>query len=281
MQTLTFANQKGGVGKSANACILVHSLVQHHGKRVLAIDLDHQRNFSKPIGLSGKAVVASVCSHQLLEQPWENLLAQGANIGEGQLVLISAALDADKLLLLERQGERHNAFATNFRNFIRSQAKHFDACVIDTNPNPDIRVTCALVASNSVVSPITLTQEAIDGIGGLLHHPRVGIEKMQATLNPRLELIGLLPSLVELTPFQKGNLVDIGKMYASRMIRTKSPTRPWAYIPRRSAIAEAQSSGELLWEMEKTAGRDTWREIEPAITALVEGMKIEQRQVNP
>jgi chromosome partitioning protein len=279
MQTTTFANQKGGVGKTADACILAHSLVQHREKRVLAIDLDHQGNFSKPIRASGKAVVAPMFSSQLLEQPWEKLKAKGAIIPEGQLVLIPS--DADKLMLLERQGARHSEFATNFRNFILSQAKDFDACIIDTNPNPDIRLISALVASDFVISPIQLNQEAIDGIGGLLNHPRVGIQKIRATLNPRLELIGLLPSLVEPTPFQRRNLTDIVALHASKMIRTKDPARPWAYIPKRSAIAEAQSSGELLWEMKKTAGRDTWREIEPAIAALVEAMKLDQRQAKP
>jgi hypothetical protein len=39
-----------------------------------------------------------------------------------------------------------------------------------------------------VLSPIQLNQEAMDGVGALLNHPRVGIRKIKALLNPTLEL---------------------------------------------------------------------------------------------
>lgn len=49
------------------------------------------------------------------------------------------------------------------------------------------------------------------------------------------------------------------------MIRIGSGPGDLASIPKRSAIAEAQASGEVLWEMKKTAARDAWKEIEPSI----------------
>ena len=41
-----------------------------------------------------------------------------------------------------------------------------------------------------------------------------------------------------------------------------------ASMPRRSAIAESQAEGFVLWEMKKTAARDAWREIEPGLTFI-------------
>ena len=49
----------------------------------------------------------------------------------------------------------------------------------------------------------------MDGVHGLLNHDRVGVRKIKAVLNPRLQLIGLLPTMVEPTPFQKTNLVQV------------------------------------------------------------------------
>ena len=56
MKTLVLANQKGGVGKSAAATLLTHYFVRH-GHRVLAIDFDHQGNFSNPLVLSKRVCV--------------------------------------------------------------------------------------------------------------------------------------------------------------------------------------------------------------------------------
>ena len=63
---------------------------------------------------------------------------------------------------------------------------HFDVCVIDTHPNPDIRVIAALATADYVLSPLQLNQEAIDGVRALLHHQRVGFHKIRAMLNPKL-----------------------------------------------------------------------------------------------
>ena len=45
-----------------------------------------------------------------------------------------------------------------------------------------------------------------------------------------------------------------------------------ASIPKRSAIAEAQAEGLLLWEMKKTAARDAWAEIEPTLKRISENV---------
>jgi cellulose biosynthesis protein BcsQ len=192
MKTLVLANQKGGVGKSAVATLLAHYLAQH-GQRVLAIDLDHQGNFSKPLRLSGRAISAPITADLLLT-------TAVTTMPQGQLVLVPS----DRALLgLERQPTLHTPFARNLRAFLLAVDRHFDVCIVDTNPNPDIRVIAALASADFVLSPIQLNQEAMDGVSGLLNHERVGVRKIKAVLNPKLQLIGLLPTLVEPTPFQK------------------------------------------------------------------------------
>ena len=148
--------------------------------------------------------------------------------------------------------------------FLAAVDATFDVCVIDTNPNPDIRVIAALASADFVLSPIQLNQEAMDGVTGLLNHDRVGVRKIKAVLNPKLQLIGLLPTLVEPTPFQKANFLQIVQHYYPLLIRIGEGPGDFASMPRRSAIAEAQAQGEVLWEMKKTAARDAWHEIEPS-----------------
>jgi chromosome partitioning protein len=257
MKTLVLANQKGGVGKSAVATLLVHYFAQR-GQRVLAIDLDHQGNFSKPLRMSQRAAVAA-CTADLL------MTSIVGSVPEKPLVLVPSERT---LLGLERQPTMHTPFARAFRAFLARVDAQFDVCVIDTNPNPDIRVIAALASADFVLSPIQLNQEAMDGVSGLLNHDRVGLRKIKAVLNSKLSLIGLLPTLVEPTPFQKANFLQIVQQYHPLMIRIGDGPGGFASIPRRSSIAEAQAAGEVLWEMKKTAARDAWREIEPSLSRI-------------
>jgi chromosome partitioning protein len=257
MKTLVLANQKGGVGKSAAATLLTHYFVRH-GHRVLAIDFDHQGNFSNPLVLSKRVCVAAATA--------DRLLTDGrATVPQASLVLVPAA---DSLVLLERQPTMHTPFARNLRAFLRSVDSHFDVCVIDTHPNPDIRVIAALATADYLLSPLQLNQEAIDGVRALLHHQRVGYHKIKALLNSKQTLIGLLPMMVEPTPFQRANLTVIVRNYHSLLIKLGGGSEGYACIPKRSAIAEAQAEGQLLWEMKKTAARDAWTEIEPSLRCI-------------
>jgi len=263
VKTLVLANQKGGVGKSAVATLISHHLAQQ-GKRVLAIDFDHQGNFSKALRMSGRPAVAAVTADLLMT-------STAVPMPQKPFVLVQ---NSQLLLGLERQPDRHTPFAKCLRAFLEGVGKQFDACVIDTHPNPDIRVIAALASADLVLSPVQLTQEAFDGVTALLTHPRAGVRKIKEILNPKLELIGLLPSMVEQTPFQRENFKQVIASYLSLLVRTPGG---FACIPRRSVIAEAQSEGAVLWEMKKTAARDAWREIEASISTIADVVLADSR----
>lgn len=259
MRTVILANHKGGVGKSAVATLLAQYWHrQRH--RVLAIDLDHQGNFSSTLTLSKRARVASITADKLLT-------TSKVELTPDQFVLVPAS---DGLLGLERQPAQHTPFARNLRDFLKAVDEQFDVCVIDTQPNPDIRLIAAMATGDFVICPIQLNQEAIDGVRALLHHPRMGLHKIKSVLNPKLHCIGLLPTLVESTPFQRANFLTLVQKYYPMMIPLSDRPGDLASIPKRSAIAEAQAEGQLLWEMKKTAARDAWAEIEPSLKRITE-----------
>jgi chromosome partitioning protein len=259
MKTLVLCNQKGGVGKSAVATLLAHYFVRR-GQRVLAIDLDHQGNLSQPLRRSGLARVAPCGADALMTGP-------APALPDAPFVVVPS----DRALLgLERQPDRHTPFARHWRAFLAQVDGAFDVCVVDTNPNPDIRLIAALVSCDFVLSPIQLNQEAMDGVSALLNHERVGLRKIRATLNPRLSLIGLLPTMVESTPFQRANFLQVVQKYHPLMIRIGDGPGAFASMPRRSCIAEAQAAGEVLWHIKKTAARDAWREIEPGLQRIAD-----------
>ena len=257
MKTLVLANQKGGVGKSAVATLLAPHVAQQ-GQRVLAIDLDHQGNFSGSMRRSGRAQDAGITADRLFTE-------QVSVMPSANLVIVAGEAP---LSMLEMQSTNHTPFARNLRRFLAAMDQQFDVCVIDTNPSPDIRVIAALASADFVLSPIQLNQEAMEGVHGLLNHPRAGVRKIKAVLNPKLHLIGLLPTMVESTPFQRANFLQIAQRYHPLLIRIGDGPGAFASIPRRSSIAEAQAHGELLWEMKKTAARDASKEIDPTLRVL-------------
>ncbi|WP_424196641.1 ParA family protein (plasmid) [Ampullimonas aquatilis] len=265
MKKLVLANQKGGVGKSAIAVQFAYYLVKS-GLRVLFIDFDHQKNSTNPIIKSGKAELAPFSSSDLLQGAYP----RGYN-SQKPFLLIGGD---DNLSALERKPDSHNEYVSTLHNYLREVDREFDVCILDTNPNPDIRYAAALITSDFLLSPVMLNQEALDGIVGLLNHPRYGFIKIQKVMNKQLQLIGILPNLVEATPFQKENFKSLVKTYSSLLIMIDQSVNQFAFIPNRTAIPEAQASGEFIAEMKKTSARDAWRLVYPSFHAIAKKMQL-------
>lgn len=266
MKTVVYANQKGGVGKSAVLTQQAHHLSGIRKLRVLVMDFDHQRNSSKAIRLSGLATVSAVNSVTVLTSPTPPV------IEDADFVLIEGD---PALILMEKQGgAEHNKYVNNLHAFLASVSDRFDVCLIDTNPNPDIRQLSALCTADYVLSPIQLNQEAIDGIGDLLNHPVLGIRNIQASVNPNLKLIGILPNLVEPTPFQKNNFHDLATHFPGLLISMAPEAKGFAAIKKTTAIAEAQAAGVPVWKHPKTSGRTAWLEMKPVFDKLATIMEV-------
>ncbi len=264
MKTLVLANQKGGVGKSAIAVQLAYYFALKLEKRVLVIDFDHQRNSSKALRTGKLTEVANITSSQILTERIDS-----NNINQAQFVLLPGD---GNLIKMEKQAAEHNTFATNLYTFLTEIDDRFDVCIIDTNPNPDIRQLASLVVSNYVLSPLQLNQEAIDGIGDLLNHENIGIRKIQATINKKLDLIGILPNIVEPTPFQRDNFRDLSAAFARLLIPLENG---FAAIKKTTAVPEAQAAGLPVWQIEKTSARTAWAHMRPVFSKIASHMGVE------
>lgn len=275
MRTLALVNQKGGVGKSFVADQFSFHLLQRE-RRVLLLDLDHQGNSSAPLIRSGRAALAAFSAYDVFMGATAALPIAPFALVQGHTALSC----------LERQPGQHNTYVERLRQFLSAAAAQFDVCVIDTNPNPDIRYAAALICADCVLSPVQLNQEALDGIGALLYHSRYGVHKIKARINPKLELLGLLPNLVEATPFQRHNLVQLVSAHPQLMMRMPGAEPRYAFVPTRTAIAESQAAGVPLWDLRqavpaersgsvspasmplRTAARDAWRELRPVFEEI-------------
>jgi len=280
MRVLVLANRKGGVGTTATACQLLFYLSKQLGLRLLFIDFDHQGNSTRCLSKNSAVAPAGFSASALLQ-------GLGGALPGADCVLVGAD---DELSALERQPARHNDFVNALIAFLDAHAEAFDICIIDTNPNPDIRYAAALIAADFLLSPIELKQEAIDGIGALLNHGRYGVRRVKAALNPKLDFIGILPNMVEATPFQRANLRQLVTAYPSLLIPvTRDGAAGYAYIPNRTVIAEAQAAGVPLWQLRQSApaggnatpmplrsgAREAWREVRPSFAAIARRLGVD------
>ena len=265
MKTLVLANQKGGVGKSAVGTQLSYYLAKI-GIRVLYLDFDHQKHSTTPITLSNKAVLAAFSTTQILAG--EKLELPASNF-----VLVPADATLSKLDRVALQHEE--SFVANLKSYLEENNKNFDVCIVDTNPNPDVRYGAALRVADYVISPIQLNQEALSGVGMLLNDEAYGLNKLKETKNKKLVFLGLLPNIVEPTPFQRGNFEQLWRSHSSLLMLLDKEKNKFAMIAKRSSIAEAQAAGQALFEMNKTAAKEAWKEIKPVFDKIAELMKLE------
>jgi chromosome partitioning protein len=273
MKTVAVATQKGGVGKTFVCCQLGFHLPTLAAPTLL-LDLDQQLNASDSLARGGLVALAEFTMMDVFE-------GRARELPPGQLVMVPGH---PSLADMERQPERHNAFVNALQRFLTEVSGRFKICVMDTNPSPDVRYAAALATADFLLAPVQLNQEAIDGVATLLRHRRYGYDRIRQVLNPRLELIGILPNLVEGTPFQRANLQQLVINHPGLLIPVqRGDAMGYAYIPTRTAVAEAQAAGVPLWQLRqrppaaqdragpmpvRSAARDAWREIKPSLDAI-------------
>lgn len=258
MKILTIANEKGGVGKSAITTNIAFYAGLKLNKKILVIDLDQQGN-------SSKALTTSNFSEKL-EITSSDLFFETVPLIESKKNLVAICADRKLLQLESLQKDKQQQSINKFNDFLKKYNNQFDYCIIDTNPSPDIRLKIALSIANFVLSPIQLNQEAIDGIGALFKL----IQVIRKQINPKLSFLGILPNLVEHTPFQRDNLTQIVKAYSKIMIPLGKTV---AFIPKRTAIAEAQAEAIPLWLGKKSTAKTTWAELQPIFDKIISLME--------
>lgn len=177
MIAIVVANQKGGVGKSTLAAHLVWR-AKEVGHSVLAVDLDRQANFSETF----EAMSLGVTAAQLFgDEPVQidavepgciGLIAADRSLADVESMDVSRAVDAGRKL--------------------RVLSDVADVCVIDTPPSLGRALITGLVAANTVISPLSLNQYAIQGIADL----QKTIIAVKQKFNPVLTNLGVLANFI-------------------------------------------------------------------------------------
>ena len=182
---VVIASQKGGVGKTTVALNLAVALAER-GRRTLLADLDPQGaiGLSLAQGDTDFAGLAELLSG--VATPAEAIVATRL---AGLSLLPRGRLDATDVDSFEAEVARADALEKAFS----ACDKAFDILVVDT-PSGLGRVTSAALACADFVLLAFQTESlSLRSVGQALKV----VEHVQATRNPRLRLVGILPTLVE------------------------------------------------------------------------------------
>ncbi|MEW5743632.1 MAG: AAA family ATPase [Myxococcota bacterium] len=230
---LCISNQKGGVGKTTTAINLAASLAAAE-RRTLLIDLDPQGNAGSGLGIDRSALTGSVYDALIDGRPLKELTCP-TELRFLDVVPATADLTGAEVELVGLDRREHR-----LKDAVRPLARDYDFVLIDCPPSLGLLTVNALTAADAVLIPLQTEYYAMEGLAQLM----ATIELVQRSLNPRLEVEGIL-----LTMFD--SRANISHQVAGEVKRVFPRLVFDAVVPRNVRLAESPSFGKpvLLYDI--------------------------------
>ena len=249
---ISFANQKGGVGKTTTAINIAASLATIK-KRVLLIDLDPQGNAGTGLGFVRASHKQSVYGVLMgTASAPENILTTA--IPNMHILPASAALAGAELDMLDLDNREYR-----LRNALNQIADNYDYILIDCPPALGMLTINALSASDFVIIPLQCEFFALEGVQQLLST----IHAIQQKWNPHLDILGMVLTMYD----KKLGLTravedDVRGTFGDKVFKT--------VVPRNVRISEAPSHGKpaLFYDFKSSGAQAYLRVATEVVNAL-------------
>ena len=225
---ISFANQKGGVGKTTT-CVNTAAYLALLGYKTLLIDLDPQGNASSSYNIEKDKETLTIydvfSKNKSVKDVIQKTEIDNLDIIPATVDLAGAEIELALMNLREKQ-------LFNIINLIKQD---YSFILIDCPPSLGLLTVNALTASDSVLIPIQCEFYALEGLTQLMNTIRL----IKHHLNSTLDIEGVVMTMKD----NRSNLTqevsnEIKKFFGNRVFETT--------IPRNIRLAEAPSHGEPI-----------------------------------
>ena len=232
---ISFANQKGGVGKTTS-CVNIASSLGVLGFKVLIIDLDPQGNTTSGVGISKKGLKATTkelltgelpVSQIIVETPYKNL----------DVIPTNTALAGAEFDLFDLDDSEFR-----IKKALDEVKDRYDYILIDCPPSLGMLTINAFAASDGVVVPMQCEFYALEGLSQLM----ITINRIKRMYNPDLAITGILITMYNSRLLLSMQVIsELEKHYSDKIFRTK--------IARNVKLTEAPGFGKPAYYHDKNS----------------------------
>jgi chromosome partitioning protein len=246
----SFANQKGGVGKTTTVLNL-GAFLARGGKSVLLVDLDPQANLTSGIGyrpaLKNDDEVGEGGPKKKKRRP----TIYDVLIGESKVPAAFVATKIDNLFLvpsnLDLAGAEIELVSKLSREILLKNAlkdikDYYDYVFVDCPPSLGLLTINALVAAQKIIIPIQCEYFALEGLSQLVKT----IEMVKNNLNSTLQVGGVILTMYDKrTRLSRAVKDEVKSFFKAKVFKS--------VIPRNVRLSEAPSHGEPIFLYDEKA----------------------------
>ena len=232
---ISFANQKGGVGKTTS-CVNIAASLGVLGFKVLLIDLDPQGNATSGVGISKKVLKATTKELLTGELPVDQII-QETPYKNLRVIPTNTALAGAEFELFDIDEPEFR-----IKKGLESVKDNYDYILIDCPPSLGMLTINAFTASDGVIVPMQCEFYALEGLSQLM----VTINRIKRMYNPELSITGILITMYNgrlLLSMQV--IAELEKHYSDKIFRTK--------VSRNVKLTEAPSFGKPTYYHDKSS----------------------------